>query len=75
MIGPVDSVRILRLDAGLFTTTPSGCPPMGGEVQTWIWGDINCDGPDPVDSVLVLRFDAGLRVDVPPGCPGLGEPV
>ena len=70
---------MLRLDAGLFTTTPSSCMPMGGALfvngTLRIWGDANCDGPDPVDSVLMLRYDAGLPVQVPPGCPTLGEPV
>ncbi|HEY5624990.1 MAG TPA: CAP domain-containing protein, partial [Dehalococcoidia bacterium] len=31
-IGPLDSIRVLRLDAGLLTTTPSSCPPMGSEI-------------------------------------------
>ncbi len=78
-IGPVDSLRVLRLDAGLSTTTQATCPPMGeplfvnGELR--VWGDVNCDGPDPVDAVLLLRFDAGLPVLVPAGCPSLGELV
>ena len=78
-IGPVDSLRVLRLDAGLLTTTPAGCPPMGSEVSMngtlLLWGDVNCDGLDPVDSILILRFDAGLPVQAPAGCPSLGELV
>ncbi len=79
-IGPVDSIRVLRLDAGLFTTTPAGCPPMGSEVFVGgimhLWGDVNCrNGPDPVDAMLMLRYDAGLSVNIPEDCPGLGEPV
>jgi len=78
-IGPVDSIRVLRLDAGLFTTTPSSCPQMGSEVFVngivQLWGDVNCDGVDPVDAILMLRFDAGLPIPAPAGCPSLGELV
>jgi len=78
-IGPIDSLRVLRLDAGLSTTTPGTCLPMGEPLfvngTLRLWGDVNCDGPDPVDSVLMLRHDAGLPVQVPAGCPSLGEPV
>ncbi len=78
-IGPLDSLRVLRQDAGLSTTTPGACLPMGellfvnGTLR--IWGDVNCDGLDPVDAFLLLRFDAGLPVPVSAGCPSLGELV
>ena len=79
-IGPVDSIRVLRLDAGLFTSTPQDCPAMGEQVFTggrfWVWGDFNCrDGVDPVDSILLLRTDAGLDVPVAAGCPLPGSLV
>jgi len=78
-IGPIDSIRVLRLDAGLSTTTPGTCLPMGAQLfvngTLRLWGDVNCDGLNPVDAVLLLRHDAGLPVQVPVGCPGLGEPV
>lgn len=78
-IGPLDSIRVLRLDAGLSTTTPATCLPMGEPLfvngTLRLWGDVNCDGLDPVDAVLMLRFDAGLPVQAPAGCPSLGEPV
>ncbi len=78
-IGPIDSIRVLRLDAGLSTTTPGTCLPMGEPLfvngTLRLWGDVNCDGLDPVDAVLMLRYDAGLPVQAPAGCPSLGEPV
>ena len=78
-IGPLDSLRVLRLNAGLSTTTQATCLPMGGPLfvngTLRLWGDVNCDGLDAVDAVLMLRFDAGLPVQVPAGCPGLGELV
>ncbi|MCH8201123.1 MAG: CAP domain-containing protein [Chloroflexi bacterium] len=78
-IGPLDSLRILRLDAGLSTTTQAPCMAMGGQLfvngTLQVWGDVNCDGLDPVDAILILRFDAGLPVQTPAGCPSLGELV
>ncbi len=78
-IGPLDAVRVLRLDAGLFTATAGSCLAMGEALfvngALRLWGDVNCDGPDPVDAVLMLRYDAGLPISAVTGCPGLGEPV
>ncbi|MCI0839073.1 MAG: CAP domain-containing protein, partial [Chloroflexi bacterium] len=78
-IGPLDSLRVLRLDAGLSTTTQAPCMAMGGQLfvngTLQVWGDVNCDGLDPVDAILILRFDAGLPVQTPAGCPSLGELV
>lgn len=76
-VDPVDSVRILRLDAGLATTTPAGCPILGDGVLSngapFIWGDIDCSGKaDAIDSLLVLRYDAGYYVSLAAGCPDLG---
>jgi uncharacterized protein YkwD len=33
-VSPIDSIRILRLDAGLLNPTPAGCIPMGGSGAT-----------------------------------------
>ena len=78
-VGPVDSIRVLMLDAGLTTTSTATCLPMGGPLfvngTLRLWGDVNCDGPDPVDAILMLRFDAGLPVLTPAGCPSLGDLV
>lgn len=78
-IGPIDSIRVLRRDAGLSTTTAEACLPMGDPLfvngTLRVWGDVNCDGLNPVDSILLLRHDAGLAVSVPAGCPSLGDPV
>jgi uncharacterized protein YkwD len=79
-VGPVDAVRILRLDAGLFTSTSPPCPAMGAQIvingHSFTWGDADCSGSaDPIDATIVLRFDAGLNPDLGPGCPPLGLPV
>ena len=52
---------------------------MGSEIFVngvqYLWGDVDCDGPDPVDSVLMLRYDAGLPVQAPAGCLSIGDPI
>ena len=75
---PIDSLKILRADAGLGNPIVAGCPEIGDEALIngvlRIWGDMNCNGSvDPVDSLVLLRFDAGLSINVPAGCPALGE--
>jgi hypothetical protein len=64
-INPVDSLTVLRYDAGL--------PVLPAEECILLTADINCDGEvNPVDSLGILRFDAGLPVSQPEGCPLLG---
>jgi glutamyl endopeptidase len=77
---PVDSLAVLRYDAGLNVTRPQGCPAPGalvgvGEIVV-AWANVDC-GPaaDPVDSLKILRKDAGLAVSQPAGCPGIGQSV
>lgn len=78
-IGPLDSLRVLRLNAGLSTATEATCMAMGGLLivngTLQLWGDVNCNGLDPVDAILILRFGAGLPVQTPADCPSLGELV
>jgi hypothetical protein len=65
-INPVDSLTVLRYDAGLPVTPPEDC--------ILATADVNCDGEvNPVDSLGILRFDAGLPVSQPGDCPALGE--
>ncbi len=79
-VNPVDSLLVLRGDAGLSANT-NECPPMGASIEVLnasphIWGDIDCkDGMSPVDSLKILRFDAGLSVSQEEGCPGMGSAV
>jgi len=80
-INPVDSLKLLRWDAGLSVTyeTPE-CPQIGGAVPASVpatpWGDIDCSGePNPIDSLKTLRYDAGLNVDQAAGCPQIGSPT
>jgi len=79
-VSPVDSIRILRLDAGLSTSVSPPCPAMGAQIvlngHSFTWGDADCSGAaDPIDATVVLRFDAGLNPDLGPGCPPLGQPI
>ena len=79
-VDPLDSLFVLRGDAGLPTDT-GDCPGMGADIEVpgaspHIWGDVDCkDGMTPVDSLKVLRFDAGLGVPQTEGCPGMGTSV
>ena len=79
-VTPVDSLFVLRGDAGLPTNT-GGCPPMGAEIEVLgasphIWGDVDCTGDmSPVDALKLLRFDAGLGVVHEVGCPPIGGEV
>ena len=77
---PVDSLFVLRGDAGLSADT-GDCPGMGTDIEVLlasphIWGDVDClNGMSPVDSLKILRFDAGLSVAQADGCPLLGSEV
>ena len=79
-VSPIDSLKVLRADAGLGNTQPPGCPGIGDEVQvdgvTRIWGDVDCSlALNPVDSLKILRSDAGLPFSQANGCPEVGSPV
>ncbi|MEX2392241.1 MAG: carboxypeptidase regulatory-like domain-containing protein [Dehalococcoidia bacterium] len=84
-INPVDSLKILRFDAGILTaasTTPQGaCPPFNAQVVVNSvlrrWADIDCSNAvTPVDSLKTLLFDAGGQVvKVDPACPNAGSTV
>jgi parallel beta-helix repeat protein len=79
-VDPVDSLKLLRFDAGLSVAQGMNCPPVGEPHQfngsEELWGDIDCsDAVDPVDSLKALRHDAGLSVAQGSGCPPIGEPV
>jgi hypothetical protein len=77
---PVDSLLVLRSDAGLNTNT-GDCPGVGTEVDVLnaslhLWGDVDCSSAvNPVDSLKLLRFDAGLSVSQEEGCPLIGGDV
>jgi hypothetical protein len=77
---PVDSLFVLRGDAGLSADT-GDCPGMGADIEVvnaspHTWGDVDCtNGMNPVDSLKVLRFDAGLDAAQAEGCPLLGSEV
>ncbi|MCI0818203.1 MAG: hypothetical protein J4O14_08025 [Chloroflexi bacterium] len=79
-VNPVDSLFVLRGDAGLQTDT-GDCPDMGQGIEVLnasphIWGDVDCTGDmSPVDSLKVLRFDAGLSASQEEGCPEMGSSV
>ncbi len=79
-VDPVDSLFVLRGDAGLPTDT-GDCPDMGQVVDVQNasphpWGDVDCGGEvTPVDSLKILRFDAGLGVSQEAACPLIGSEV
>ncbi len=79
-VDPVDSLLVLRGDAGLPTNT-GDCPNMGQDIEILnasphIWGDIDCTGAmTPVDALKILRYDAGLSVSREEGCPDIGSVV
>ncbi len=79
-VNPIDSLFVLRADAGLPTDT-GDCPDMGATIEVLnasphVWGDVDCkDGMTPVDSLKILRFDAGLSVSQEEGCPAMGASV
>jgi hypothetical protein len=78
---PVDSLKLLRFDAGLSVDQAAGCPAVNAAVTVdgaaLAWGNVDCDSgaPGPVDSLKLLRFDGGLEVAQEPGCPEIGSTV
>lgn len=75
---PIDSLGLLRADAGLpVNAAHPDCPGVGESVgQGLTWGNVDCiGGVTPVDSLKLLRADAGLPIDQAPGCPIVGEPL
>lgn len=80
LVDPVDSLFVLRGDAGLQTNT-GDCPEMGANIEVLsasphIWGDVDCTGAmTPVDSLKLLRYDAGLSASQEDGCPEMGTSV
>jgi hypothetical protein len=73
-VDPIDSLKILRFDAGLSVAQAAGCPEAGSTTSVdgtdRLWGDLDCgDSVDPIDSLKTLRFDAGLSVSQSAGCP------
>jgi hypothetical protein len=81
-INPIDSLKILRADAGADLASVLGaCPPLGvlASINTVprLWGDFDCSlFFNPVDSLKTLRYDAGLSVPKnDPTCPDWGDVV
>ena len=81
-INPVDSLKLLKVDAGLTVSQPvPGCPAIGADyatgAYTWKWGDVDCSGSvSPVDSLKVLKTDAGFPpVQTVANCPAMGSTV
>ena len=80
-VNPIDSLLILRHDAGLSVNLPPGCDAIGSAGGAALSssavnpkGDMNCNGfVNPVDSLLLLRHDAGLNVNLPPDCDVIGS--
>jgi hypothetical protein len=72
--GVVDSLKVLRHDAGLSVAQAAQCPPFGTTFGGVLWSDVDCTvAVNPVDSLKLLRFDAGLSVSQEAGCPLIGS--
>jgi hypothetical protein len=72
-VNAVDALTVLRANAGLPVSVPSGCPTIGSDVSGRMWGDVNCGGMvNAVDALTLLRANAGLSVTIPLGCPVIG---
>jgi len=77
---PVDSLLVLRFDAGLAVNPQAGCPATGAFLfigaQQVRWGNVDCQaGVNPVDSLKILLADAGSPAPQPAECPELGDIV
>jgi Tol biopolymer transport system component len=72
----VDSLKILRYNAGLSYAHSTPCleigDPYGNPVE--LWGDLDCSGAiNAVDALKALRFVAGLSVSQSEPCIDLGQ--
>lgn len=79
-INPVDSLAVLRADAGLPVTQGSQCAPLGDvglfDGISRIWGDFDCDlSMSPIDALKILQFDSGFTPIQTGDCPGFGDLV
>ena len=79
-VNPIDSLKVLRSDAGLPVSQTGDCPVIGSNVTVdgtaRLWNDVDCSGAvNPVDSLKTLRHDAGLSVSQAEGCPGVATSV
>ena len=79
-VNPVDSLKVLRSDAGLSVSQTGSCPNIASSVTVdgtaRLWNDVDCGGSvNPVDSLKTLRHDAGLSVSQAAGCPGVATTV
>jgi Tol biopolymer transport system component len=77
---PIDSLLVLRHDAGLSVSVAQGCPQPDAQVSVdgidRLYADSDCAGDvNPIDSLKLLRFDAGLSVNQEEGCPLIGSEV
>ncbi|MCH8200629.1 MAG: hypothetical protein IIB85_01765 [Chloroflexi bacterium] len=79
-VNPIDSLKVLRSDAGLPVSQTGDCPVIGSNVTVdgtaRLWNDVDCGGAvNPIDSLKTLRHDAGLSVSQSAGCPGVATTV
>ena len=79
-VNPVDSLKVLRSDAGLSVSQTGNCPGIASSVTVdgtaRLWNDVDCGGSvNPVDSLKTLRHDAGLSVSQTGDCPDVATTV
>ncbi len=79
-VNPVDSLAVLRADAGLFVSLGSPCAPLGDvglfDGVSRMWGDFDCDlSMSPIDALKILQYDSGFSPIQTGACPGFGDLV
>jgi hypothetical protein len=69
-INSVDSLKVLRHNAGLSVTQSEPCANIGSDIGPRNQGDVDCSGTvNSVDALKILRSATGLTITQGPGCP------
>jgi len=69
-INSVDSLKVLRHNAGLSVSQTEPCANIGTDIGPRNQGDVDCDAVvNSVDSLKILRAATALPVSQNPGCP------
>jgi hypothetical protein len=68
-INSVDSLKVLRHNAGLSVSQTEPCANIGTDIGPRNQGDVDCNGTvNSVDSLKILRAATALPVSQNPGC-------
>jgi CSLREA domain-containing protein len=75
-ISSIDSLKVLRSNAGLGYIQTEPCEDIGLDTTGWneLQGDVDCsDDVTSIDSLKLLRHNAGLSVTQTEPCPNVGS--